>query len=231
MELLAIINIDISFDVHLKDISQIRDVTDSEPCLTSLHRSTMRPAAFLDRDGVICEYVDHLHRIEDFQLRPQVGEAILSLNKAGFWVFVVTNQPMIAKGFLTPVDLEGIHQKMQTELKFFGASLDAIEFCPHSAEGTVAPWNTTCQCRKPKTGMLEKLCKAFSVNLEKSFLVGDTWRDIQCAQNMNLFSYGLRGGAGFPYAETSPHQSVKPNVMANSLWEAAQHRLKKGNNC
>lgn len=185
----------------------------------------MKPAAFLDRDGVICEYVDHLHRVEDFQLREKSGEAIRALNEAGYWVFVMTNQPMIGKGLLTHEGLAVIHNRMHTDLQQYGAHLDAVEFCPHSPGGSIAPWNADCDCRKPKPGMIQKLCREFSVDLKNSFVVGDTWRDIQCAQTLNLPNYGVRGGAGFPYPETSKHASIHPNHLVDSLWEAVQHRL------
>lgn len=187
-----------------------------------------KPAAFLDRDGVICEYVDYLHKLSDFKLRTKVGEAIRLLNENGFWVFVITNQPMIAKGFLNLQELSEIHSHMQLELSHYGAKIDAIEFCPHSTEGTIAPWNTHCQCRKPKTGMLEKLCSSYSVDLKKSFLVGDTWRDIECAKAMSIYSYGVKGGAGFPYSDSSSHKGTKPNLFVDSLFEATQIRLKSG---
>jgi len=186
-----------------------------------------KPAAFLDRDGVICEYVDHLHQISEFKLRDKAGEAIKFLNDNGFLVFVITNQPMIAKGLLNLQELSEIHNKMQLELSHFGAKIDAIEFCPHSIEGNVKPWNVECQCRKPKTGMIEKLCSSYLIDLNKSFLAGDTWRDIECAKSLSLFSYGVKGGAGFPYPDTSPHNKTKPNLFAESLFEAVQTHIKK----
>ncbi|MEY4616139.1 MAG: hypothetical protein RJB66_1099 [Pseudomonadota bacterium] len=185
----------------------------------------MKPAAFLDRDGVICEYVDHLHRVEDFKLREKSAEAIRSLNEAGYWVFVMTNQPMIGKGLLTHEGLSIIHARMHSELKLHGAHLDSVEFCPHSPVGTIAPWNVECECRKPKVGMIQKLCREFSIDLHNSFVVGDTWRDIQCAQTMGLFNYGVCGGAGFPYTESSKYASVKPDFMVESLWDAVQHQF------
>jgi len=184
----------------------------------------MKPAAFLDRDGVICEYVDYLHQTEQLKLRPQVGSAIKLLNDHGYWVFVITNQPMIAKGLLNHQGLAEIHDKMQLDLLHWGAKLDAIEFCPHSPDG-LPPWNKDCDCRKPKTGMIEKLCQSFAVDLKRSFLVGDTWRDIECAKALSLFSYGLKGGAGFPYPESSPYSQCKPNLITNSLFEAITHKL------
>lgn len=186
----------------------------------------MKPAAFLDRDGVICEYVDSLHRLEDFKLRHQTGAAIRALNEAGYWVFVMTNQPMIGKGILTMEGLEQIHAKMHQQLREEGAHLDAVQFCPHSPGGSVAPWNIDCACRKPKTGMIENLCREFPVDLSKSFVVGDTWRDIQCAQSMKLFSYGVRGGAGFPYPSTSSHAHIKADLFVDSLWDAVHNRLR-----
>ncbi len=185
----------------------------------------MRPAAFLDRDGVICDYVDYLHKVEDFKLRPKVGEAIQLLNQNGFLVFVITNQPMIAKGFLNLDQLEQIHYKMKEDLSQFGATLDDITFCPHSPDGTISPWNIDCQCRKPKTGMIDLLRSKFSIDFNHSFLVGDTWRDIECAKKVNLFSYGVLGSAGFPYAKDSPHANLRPNHFVNSLWEAVNLHL------
>jgi D-glycero-D-manno-heptose 1,7-bisphosphate phosphatase len=185
----------------------------------------MKPAAFLDRDGVICKYVHHLHRVEDFELLPQAGQAIKALNEAGYLVFVMTNQPMIAKGILTPAILEDIHAKMHRELALLGARLDGVKFCPHSTGGSVAPWNIDCDCRKPKTGMIENYCREFAIDLKNSFVAGDTWRDVQCAKNLGLPNYGICGGAGFPYDATSPHAIVKPDLFVNSLWEAVQHRL------
>lgn len=186
-----------------------------------------KPAAFLDRDGVICEYVDHLHKLSDFKLRDKVGEAIKLLNDKGFWVFVITNQPMIAKGLLNLQDLSEIHNQMQIELAHYGAKIDAIEFCPHSLEGKIAPWNVNCSCRKPKPGMIQKLCSSYSVDLKNSFLAGDTWRDIECAKTMSLYSYGLKGGAGFPYSDSSSHKDTKPNLVVDSLFEAVLTHLKQ----
>lgn len=188
----------------------------------------MRPAAFLDRDGVVCEYVDSLHRLEDFKLRTDVGKAIRHLNEAGYWVFIITNQPMIANGLLTHESLKTIHERMEDDLRKKGAHLDAIQYCPHSPHGKVAPWNVECLCRKPKPGMIEKILADFPVDLERSFLAGDTWRDIECAKSMGLFSYGVCGGAGFPYETSSPHASSKADVTVHSLWEAVQHQLKIG---
>jgi D-glycero-D-manno-heptose 1,7-bisphosphate phosphatase len=185
----------------------------------------VKPAAFLDRDGVVCNYVDYLHKIEDFQIRPNSPEAIKKLNEAGFLVFVVTNQPMVAKGLLTIEELNKIHIKMIADLKQSGAKLDAVQFCPHSLDGIVAPWNIECECRKPKTGMLKQLTKDFPIDLDKSFFVGDTWRDIQCAQNFNLTSYGLTGGAGFPYDQNHPKSSVKPSRIFDSLIEVVDYHL------
>ncbi len=187
----------------------------------------MKPAAFLDRDGVICEYVDYLHQFSDFKLRPHVGEAIKLLNDSGFLVLVITNQPMIAKGLLSLEELSKIHAKMQSDLAYYEAKIDAIEFCPHSVEGKIPPWNTDCICRKPKTGMIEKLSSRFAIDLKQSFLAGDTWRDIECAKALSIFSYGIEGGAGFPYSESSPHHKTKPDLFSPSLLEAVQNHLKR----
>lgn len=192
-------------------------------------KNSTKPAAFLDRDGVICEYVDYLHKVEDFKLRSQVGAAIRLLNENNFWVFVITNQPMIAKGLMTLEDLNTLHNKMKTELTQFGAQLDDIMFCPHSPDGTLRPWNTHCQCRKPQTGMIEQLLKKYQIDLKNSLLIGDTWRDIECAKKINIKSFGVMGGAGFPYPQDSTHFQTKPDFLVSSLYEAVNTHLQSSN--
>lgn len=188
-------------------------------------KATKKPAAFLDRDGVICEYVDLLHKKEDLTLRPGVGAAIRKLNEAGYWVFVVTNQPMLAKGLLTEEGLATIHEKMILELQKEGAQLDAIEYCPHLATGSTPPWNRDCDCRKPSPGMIDRLLARFAVDLERSFLVGDTWRDIQCAQTKGLKNYALLGGGGFYYPPESPHAQLVPDFFSDSLGKVVEKEL------
>ena len=140
-------------------------------------------AIFLDRDGTLNEYVGFLRKEEEFILLTGVTEAIRKINDSGYLAILVTNQPVIARGELTSVELNNIHNKMETLLGLDGAYLDAIYCCPHHPhkgyEGEVAELKIDCDCRKPKPGMLLKAADDFNIDLSSSWMIGDSESDIQ----------------------------------------------------
>ncbi len=143
-------------------------------------------AIFLDRDGTINIYKGFLRNIHDFELIQGIGSAIRTINEQGYLVLVVTNQPVIARGELSKEELEEIHNRMETELGREGAYLDGIYVCPHHPdkgyEGEVAELKFDCACRKPKPGMLLRAAKDFNINLEESWMVGDSESDIKAGR-------------------------------------------------
>ena len=143
-------------------------------------------AIFLDRDGTINIYKGFLRNIHDFELIQGIGSAIRTINEQGYLVLVVTNQPVIARGELSKEELEEIHNRMETELGKEGAYLDGIYVCPHHPdkgyEGEVAELKFDCACRKPKPGMLLRAAKDFNINLEESWMVGDSESDIKAGR-------------------------------------------------
>ena len=140
-------------------------------------------AVFLDRDGVINEYVGFLRDTREFKLLPGVADAIRRLNNSGRLVIVVTNQPVIARGEIMPEQLDEIHKKMETLLGKEGAYLDAIYYCPHHPDkgypGEIAELKINCPCRKPKPGMLLRAAEDYHVDLASSWMVGDGENDIK----------------------------------------------------
>lgn len=144
-------------------------------------------AVFLDRDGTINKYVGFLTDIDDFELLPNVSEAVRHINEAGYLCIVVTNQPVIARGEITLEELAVIHNKMETMLGNEGAYLDAIYYCPHHPdrgfEGEVEALKIQCDCRKPKPGMILKAAEDFNIDLKLSWMIGDEERDIQAGRN------------------------------------------------
>ena len=108
-----------------------------------------RPAVFMDRDGTVNEQMGYINHLNRFVLLPGAAEAIRLLNDAGYLAIIVSNQSGVARGYF-PVDLvHRVHEKMETLIKKEGATLDGIYFCPHYPKGKVAPYGTTCDCRKP----------------------------------------------------------------------------------
>lgn len=138
-------------------------------------------AIFLDRDGTINKYVGFLRNIKDFELLPTVSEAIKQINKSGYLAVIITNQPVIARGEVTFLELDEIHNKMETLLGKDGAYLDGIYFCPHHPdkgfEGEVKELKIPCHCRKPKPGMFLKAAEDFNIDLSQSWMIGDGEHD------------------------------------------------------
>jgi histidinol-phosphate phosphatase family protein len=165
-----------------------------------MHLRNPRPAIFLDRDGVINRHVPDLGRPEQFELLPGAADAIRRVNQSEFLCLVVTNQPAIAKGLTTPEQVAEVHRKMETLLGERHAKLDAIAFCPHHPArgfpGEVPELKVDCECRKPGTGMVRRLAEAYHVDLARSYLIGDSGRDLQCAVNAGMTPVGVRTGEG-----------------------------------
>lgn len=155
--------------------------------VTAKNLKKQQKAIFLDRDGTINKYVGFLRNIDDFELLPDVTEAIRKINSSGYLAIVVTNQPVIARGEVTFEQLDEIHNKMVTLLGQEEAYLDAIYFCPHHPDkgfdGEVPELKFDCGCRKPKPGMLSKAAEDFNIDLNQSWMVGDGKNDIQAGKN------------------------------------------------
>lgn len=143
----------------------------------------MQKAVFLDRDGTLNEYVGFLRDIDDFRLIEGTTNAIRKINESGYLAIVVTNQPVIARGEVTELELQEIHNKLETLLGLEGAYIDGLYYCPHHPdkgyEGERPEYKIKCECRKPKPGMLLKAAKDFNVDLSKSYMVGDGKNDIE----------------------------------------------------
>src|SRR5271156_4170588 len=138
----------------------------------------MSRAVFLDRDGVINQRPpegEYVTRWEDFHILPRVAEGIALLNHARFSVIVVTNQRCIAKGLMTEVDLEKMHERMTDDLARAGASIDATFYCPHEIE-------PPCDCRKPAPGMLLSAALLHGIDLRTSWMIGDSDNDMEAGR-------------------------------------------------
>jgi len=150
--------------------------------------SAARPAAFLDRDGVL--NIDHgyVHRLADMDIVAGAGEAVRLLNEAGYLVIVVTNQSGVARGLYGEKDVERFNGELAKRLGVHGARIDAFYHCPHHPEGSVARYRIDCDCRKPKPGMLTQAARDFAIDRSRSFLIGDRPGDSEAAA-----AFGITG--------------------------------------
>jgi D-glycero-D-manno-heptose 1,7-bisphosphate phosphatase len=157
-----------------------------------------RPAIFLDRDGTINELAGHITNREQISILEGVPEAILRINQAGYLAIIVTNQPVISRGEVTREELNFIHAFIEMQIAKVGAVIDEIYYCPHHPdlgyEGEIEELKIECECRKPKPGLLMRACSEFSIDVEKSWMIGDSWRDVTLGDNFGINS--LRVGSG-----------------------------------
>ncbi len=145
----------------------------------------------LDRDGVINFDSDQfIKNPEEWKPIPGSLEAIARLNQAGYRVVVATNQSGIGRGLFDMAMLNAIHDKMHKACALVGARIDAVFFCPHTAE-------SHCQCRKPRTGMLEEIAARYNLGLAGVPAVGDSLRDLQSAATLGAQPYLVLTGKGF----------------------------------
>jgi D-glycero-D-manno-heptose 1,7-bisphosphate phosphatase len=167
-------------------------------------------AVFLDRDGVISRSIvrDGLPfaptALSDFEILPESPEACARLKRAGFLLVVVTNQPEVGRGTMQQETVEAMNAKMQQEVP-----IDRVEVCYHSGKGA-----SQCDCRKPRTGMLVNAARALNIDLARSWMVGDRWRDIDC---------GFAAGCRTVFVDRGYAESLKqaPDFKARDLAEAA----------
>lgn len=163
-----------------------------------------RPAIFFDRDGTLNINHGYVHTPEKFEWTPKAPEAIRWANQQGYWVFVVTNQAGIARGYYTGMQFLEFTQWIDQQLVAENAYIDHTFYCPHHPEGTVEPYNVVCECRKPKTGMLKQAVERFEVDLGRSLMVGDKDLDVQAAENFGI--------PGFKYEQGSLLDLIKRAV-------------------
>ena len=153
-----------------------------------------RPALFLDRDGVINVDRHYIFRREDFEWIPGAQEVIRRFNAMGWWVFVVTNQSGIARGFYTEDDMQVLHDWMSAELAKAGAHIDRIYHCPFHEDGTIERYRRDSYDRKPKPGMLIRAMTDFPVIKERSLLIGDKQADLDAAKAAGVSGFLFPGG-------------------------------------
>ncbi len=168
----------------------------------------------LDRDGVINRDSDDFIKSPEEWL-PIEGslEAIAMLNEHGYKVIVVTNQSGIARGLFDAAMLEKIHDKMHRLVNEKGGAITAVYYCPHGPE-------STCECRKPKAGLLKAFAADFDAELAKIFVVGDSLRDLQAAQWVGAQPILVKTGKGQQTLNNNPQFN---SLIFENLYDAAKY--------
>jgi D-glycero-D-manno-heptose 1,7-bisphosphate phosphatase len=180
-----------------------------------------RPAVFIDRDGTISEEVGYVNHPSRFRLFPYSAEAIRILNNNDWFAILVTNQAGVARGYFSEEMIASVHEQLQRDL--VGAKLDAIYYCAHHPSVGEPPYRFDCDCRKPKTGLIDRAAKDFGIDVGVSWMVGDRYSDVELARNAGLNSAFVLSGYGlgeWEYQRQSwQHQ---PDLVCDNLLEAVK---------
>ena len=183
-------------------------------------------AIFIDRDGTINVSKGFISKADDLELIPGTIDAIKAINKSGALAIVITNQPVIARGEGSFEELHNIHNKLKTLLGEKGAFVDDIFYCPHHPdkgfEGEVPELKFDCECRKPKTGMIDEAVKKYNIDLSKSYMVGDSTMDLETARNAGVKSVLVDTG----FAGNDGKYDRSCDIEAKNLFDAVEKIIK-----
>jgi D-glycero-D-manno-heptose 1,7-bisphosphate phosphatase len=176
-----------------------------------------RAAVFLDRDGTLIREVNYLSAAEQIELLPGAAPALTLLRAHGFKLVMVTNQSAVARGRLSEMDLQAIHAELADRLARDGAVLDAIYYCPHHPTEGIGDFGIACECRKPKTGMIERAARELDLDLQLSYVVGDQWTDMELAKGAGVTGIFIRN----EQTQRGDMAAFDVPIVAD-LWQAAE---------
>ena len=189
--------------------------------------SAKRPAAFLDRDGVI--NIDHgyVARIEDFEFVPGALDASRALAQRGFALVVITNQSGIGRGLYTEADYQTLTAWMRAQFTAAGAPLAGVYHCPHHPLNARGAYRVACECRKPAPGMLLRAAQDLGLDLARSVLFGDKLSDLQAALSAGVPQRVLLGtdGAALPGADHGGLATARFRSLAEAVASAELRAL------
>ncbi len=159
------------------------------------------PAAFLDRDGVLNIDYGYVYRVSEFEWVDGAREAIRVLNESGYLVILITNQSGIGRGYYEEEEFQKLTVWMMRQMSISGAHLDGVYYCPHHPTEGKGAWKRDCRCRKPASGMIDKALNEWEIDLAKSFVIGDSAKDMELARAVNIPGYLFTNGSLLEFVE------------------------------
>lgn len=183
--------------------------------------SMKRRAVFIDRDGTISEEVGYINHPSRYRVFPYSPAAVRLLNENDWLAILITNQAGVARGYFVEDLIHAVHQQLRTELEAHGAKLDAVYFCAHHPSVGEPPYRLDCDCRKPKPGLIQRAATELRIDLERSWMVGDRYSDVELAHNAGVRSAFVKSGYGLGEWEYQrANWKYQPEIVAENLLEA-----------
>ena len=165
-----------------------------------------KPAAFLDRDGVINYDFGYVYKYKDFKLRSGVVKGLKLLNKNNYRIFIVSNQSGIARGFFKKKDVELLHKSFKKSLRKHKIKIHDIKFSPFHSKGKIKRYAKNSRTRKPDNLMIKQLLRKWPTNVQNSFMIGDRKSDKICAKKSDLY---------FEFAKKNLFYQIKNIIIDN----------------
>jgi D-glycero-D-manno-heptose 1,7-bisphosphate phosphatase len=182
----------------------------------------MTKAVFLDRDGTVNEEVGYMTDLSKLRLIPGAGAAIRKLNDTGFTIVLVTNQSGVARGYFPESLVHEAHEKLDAMLKAEGARIDAVYYCPHHPTAGNSHYTRDCDCRKPRTGLIERAVRDLDIDVSRSYMVGDKWSDIELGHRAGVRAVLVQSGfAADDAGNQRMDRTQDPDFLAQTLTQAA----------
>jgi len=204
----------------LKKYDKYHSISDPERWKLTEKYLEIKKIILIDRDGVINQKAprgEYISKWKDFIFLEDTKKAMIELSKIGFQFIVISNQAGLARGMITPDDLEDIHKNMVQELKKNGVEVLKIYYCPHH-------WDEKCECRKPKAGMLFQASEDFNVRLDKLIFIGDDIRDAEAAWNAGANSILIQNQEeSYPLELVKKFNSKVYQTMSDSMCYIQDH--------
>jgi D-glycero-D-manno-heptose 1,7-bisphosphate phosphatase len=185
------------------------------------------PAVFLDRDGTMIHDAGYLCRLEELRWFPWTIDAIRLLNRAGFLVFVATNQGGVGLGLFEETFVHAVHDEMNARITAGGGRIDGWFYCAHHPRAVIEELRVTCDCRKPQPGLVHQAQRQFQFDLGRSFVVGDKLSDVGLASSVGARGVLVRTGHGEYQASRLEDAETRPSFVAADLMEAAAWILRE----
>jgi D-glycero-D-manno-heptose 1,7-bisphosphate phosphatase len=185
----------------------------------------VNPAVFIDRDGTILDELGYLTPASSIHLYPYSIDAIRLLGRAGYAVVVITNQGGIGLGMYDSAFVDRTHAMLTEQFEAGGARVDGWYYCPHHPDAIVPEFKRVCECRKPATGLVTAAARDLNIDLERSWVIGDQWRDIEVAHRSGARGILVRTGYGRGLETNWPKNIAQPTLISDNLMSAAAHIL------
>jgi D-glycero-D-manno-heptose 1,7-bisphosphate phosphatase len=168
------------------------------------------PALFLDRDGVLINYIPYLSHPDQVTIPDGGGEALRKWQDQGFLLIIISNQSGISRGYFSVEDMQSIHDKIQSEYAKFGVNFTEVFVCPHQP-------SECCICRKPSPFMILHAAKKYDIDLQKSFFIGDADSDLECASRAGCNPILLLTGRGEETLQKISNNQKSISIYSNLL--------------